>query len=161
MRIDFWHSWKLNDGALMLTLLSCVLFGGGMTLGATVIRDWFGPPWFDAHVEVPNHRVGEDPEVRYERSITRNMQGLWTVEVLKNENGGWREQCQGDGLAPYSVTERGVVQMRLSTYTGIDVEDCITEPGLYLLQTAWSMTDQEGTSPRLFWDESNIFEVTE
>jgi hypothetical protein len=161
MRLDFWHKWALDDGNLMLALIGSVMFGGGAVLGATVLANLTSPDWFDAHIEVPIHRVGEDPIISYQRTITQNMQGRWTVEVLQNRDGQWVEVCQGDGLAPYAITEAGEVTMRLSTYAGVDMAECITEPGLYRLITAWSMTRAEGNTPRIFWDESNVFEVTD
>ena len=161
MRIDFWHKWELNDGKLMGALLGATLLGIGATIGSFVIAPAFEPPWFEAHVEVPGHTLGEDPFVEYTRTIRRNMQGQWSVEVLRNDGeAGWTEVCQGSGIAPYALSEAGRIDMHLSVYAGIDPAECLSEPGLYRLITSWKMLSPDSNEPRLFWDESNVFEVS-
>ena len=161
MRLDFWHKWVLDDGNLMLALIGSVMFGMGIVIGSTVIASLTASVWFEAHVEVPDHRIGQDPMVEYERVIRRNMNGQWTVEVQRHVDGEWVEVCQGDGIAAYGVDEKQTLQMSLSRYAGVDVAECLDRPGSYRVVTAWWMLDGEGSAPNGFWDESNVFEVME
>lgn len=141
-----------------------VLLGFFVLCQAILISDYFelGPPAFEGSVSVPDHLLGQDPYVIYDRIVRDDLRGEWTVEVQWKEPGnGWVEMCQGGSTATYSLDERRTIEMPLSTYAGIVVASCIDRPGTYRLTTAWKMNEATGSKLKGFWHVSNEFQVTD
>lgn len=100
-------------------------------------------------VYVPDHLIGEDPEMVYDRTVNEAFYGRWLVRIYSIESD--LPVCSGSGSALYDEVDslRGVT---LSWYIG---KQCNLQPGQYLLRSTWSVG--EGYPP--VRNTSNVFEV--
>ena len=117
-------------------------------------------PWFEAHVSVPDFRVGENPQVTYSRVIRRNLAVLWSVEMQRRKGGSWEKICGGSGFAGYETDESKEWKMSLSRYMGDDITKCDIKPGEYRLVTLREASLQQDVSVvKRFRHVSEIFRV--
>jgi len=94
-------------------------------------------------MEVPDHRVGEDPIVTYDRTVLDNFHALWSVDYHRLQEGGEFFDvpgCEGRGADEYAPNEKSS-KMPLSKYSGVK---CDLEPGTYRLLTVWRIADDAG-----------------
>jgi len=93
--------------------------------------------WFElSRLEVPSHRVGEDPYIDFRRDIKTDLAGRWIVETqIALPNNKWLTYCRGSGDSFYSsedeLPKKGVT---LSWFRGV----CDERPGMrQRLQVSW------------------------
>ena len=108
-------------------------------------------------VFVPDHSVGADPTIIYDRTIRQNFTGMWVVEVQKEEPGAlFSPVCVGTGVTNYStdvvLPDRRVA---LSWYIG---KECNLFPGRYRLRSTWTIQMPDWPEKKSS-NTSNIFTV--
>ena len=164
MRIDFWHNWKLDDGALMSALIGAVLFGIGATIGSTILARMTAPPWFHADVIVPDHTEGSNPVIEYTVKLRENLIGDWyTFVEVKTEN-GWTTVCRTHEPVRDTYTldeDRSDRILTLQQYLAEPCQEMIAGH-TYRVQTVWDMAiyNEYGASEvRRYLDKSNEFDV--
>lgn len=147
-----------KDRTVELLVAALLFFVGGFVFSWVHRVDVATEPasaWFtvDAMV-IPDHRVGENPVIDFERTIKKSMTGRWSVETQKFNGSRWVTVCRGSGISNYSIDEDLPRPITLNWYRGA----CETEPGLYRLQTVWLFSDGTGLT-RSVQNESNDFNV--
>lgn len=110
-----------------------------------------------SEIFVPDHKVGEDPLIIYDRTIRQDFTGMWVVEVQKEEPGAlFSPVCVGTGVTNYStdvvLPERRVA---LSWYVG---KNCNLGPGRYRLRSTWTIQMPDWPEKKST-NTSNIFTV--
>jgi hypothetical protein len=105
------------------------------------------PPsdFFEVTVSVPDHAVGDDPKVVYERKVHRNMRGAWLVEIRGLHPATF--QCSGDGVSLYQEGEADI-DLSLSEFTG---KDCELPAGQFFLTARWDMTDESNRNTTIIY----------
>jgi hypothetical protein len=96
--------------------------------------------WFKVNeIYVPDHVVGSNPPVIYDRVILENFRGFFVVEVQKKlDNGLWWSACSGSGVSDYHISDA------LPANNTVDWEwfvsrPCVVPAGIYRLRVSWEM----------------------
>lgn len=131
-------------------ILACVVFGIPTAL-------WLLPAshYFEAKVEVPDFTQGDDPTVKYIRSIKRTQRMDYLVEVRSANQKGGGQFCEGSGSAIYAEDEAVALPLTLSTYVNAQ---CKLPPGLFIMETCWSY--RVAIFPKTYCARSNVFRVS-
>lgn len=95
--------------------------------------------WFKVNeVYVPDHEVGSNPPVIYDRQIIESFRGFFLVEVQRKlENGLWWSACSGSGISDYEAGE--AIPSNTVDWNWFVYRDCPVPPGIYRLRTSWEM----------------------
>jgi len=129
--------------------------------GTLAYLQWAPGGWFmTAMITVPDHRIGEDPTVHYEREILTTARRGWEVDVepiaevnkILNERTA-RKVC-GHGEALYTNTEKPALDMKLTQFLGND-RCAAKSPGGYQMQVCfdwqiWIFTKNYCTKPAYY-----------
>lgn len=119
--------------------------------------------WFVLHeVFVPDHRVGSDPEVLYDRTILSDHRGFWIAEVQRvspdGRDGVFQNACTGAGVAEYDMNE--VLSLDNSVkWSWFFGRPCVIPPGTYRVQLTRDMV-KPGWPVKQMRSWSNTFQVT-
>lgn len=92
--------------------------------------------WFTVNsIYVPDHEVGANPIMVYDRSILETHRGFWVVEAQRQEAPGvarFFNECSGSGVDNYTETdllpEEGV------SWSWFFGRPCTVPPGLYRVE---------------------------
>lgn len=114
--------------------------------------------WFQVNeIFVPDFRVGENPEMIYDRTVREDFRGFFVVEVQQQQsNGLWFAACSGSGASDYEQTD--VIPDRTVEFSWFVNRDCNINPGTYRLRVSWDMR-RVGWPTKTTVALSNIFEV--
>lgn len=96
--------------------------------------------WFKVNeVYVPDHEIGSNPPVVYDRVILEDFRGFFLVEVQKKlDNGLWWSACSGSGVSDYMVGE-SMPANNTVTWEWFVSRPCPVPAGIYRLRTSWEM----------------------
>lgn len=101
-------------------------------------------PWFDVEIVVPDHLEGEDPMVRYTRTINRALYGTWSVTLSSRQPGErFAYVCSGSGYEAYSPATSGTVSQPFDEFIG---KNCEMGPGEYRICANFDLRDRSQTS---------------
>lgn len=121
------------------------------------VTDWFEV----AEIFVPNHEVGDDPLIVYDRSINADFTAFWVVEVQRRDNQIERERffasCSGSGTNIYEQDD--YLDPERVTWTWFIGRDCVVPPGIYRLVTTWDMRVPQFDRVKRYKVLSNVFTV--
>lgn len=99
--------------------------------------------WFVlTEIFVPNHTVGSDPEILYDREILIDHRGFWVAEVQRvdpdGRDGVFQNACIGSGVADYDRDEvlSPNKSVKWSWFFG---RPCVVPPGQYRVQLTRDM----------------------
>lgn len=127
-----------------------------MLLLAPAVVTYFAPAtyMFEATLEVPDFKVGEEAKVLYTRKIKLTQKMGWGAEVraIGEVN---RQFCQGEGQSLYEVSEPAVYPMSLARFVGLPT--CSLPEGSYTLHACWF--GQILWFDKTYCTQSNIFRV--
>ena len=112
--------------------------------------------YFEASVEVPDHVQGEDPTVKYMRTIKRTQRMDFLVEVRSIDSKRGNQFCLGGGSHIYAKDEPIALPLPLSRYTGNP--ECVLPTGLYVMDTCW--TYHVLVFDKTYCARSNVFKVS-
>lgn len=92
--------------------------------------------WFVVNsIYVPDHEVGSNPVMIYDRDILKTHRGFWVVEAQRQEAPGvarFFNECSGSGVDNYdtsdSIPDDGV------TWTWFFGRPCEVPPGVYRIE---------------------------
>lgn len=113
--------------------------------------------WFSAIIRVPDHRVGDNPIVQYQRIIRKFAVLTWNVEIVRDEaEAGKQQYCVGSGVNIYAPDEAKSSPLPLAKFAG--VERCDLPSGRYVMNTCWHWS-LWGIYPKAFCTQSNRFIV--
>jgi hypothetical protein len=156
LRVDWWRA-RLTELAVAIVLAIGIIYFS--TLAVQSYRATVPPnAWIAiSEVFVPDHTVGEDPLIIYDRTVRQDFTGAWVVEVQKEEPGAlFSPICVGMGVTNYStdviLPDRRVA---LSWYIG---KDCKLQPGRYRLRSTWTIQMPDWPEKKST-NTSNIFTV--
>lgn len=124
------------------------------------------PPteWFEVfEIYVPDHEVGSNPIVGYDREIKVNFDGFWIAEVqqrnlLKGSETGFFAACSGSGTNHYETTD--YLDPDLVTWEWFLGRPCVVPPGTYRIVVTYDMRRPGDTRVKRYRVLSNVFEVT-
>lgn len=119
------------------------------------------PPtaWFAVHeIFVPDHTMGSNPLVIYDRTIRQDFVAFWIVEVQRvTDDGLFAHVCSGWGQSAYEQGE--IIQEDRVTWEWLIGRPCVVEPGEYRLRVSWTMK-RPGWPEKELVTTSNLFRVT-
>lgn len=136
-----WFEWtktRLGEAALAVFIVFLVIqFKGQMDLRAKQAIP--ASAWFEVNeIFVPDHRVGENPEILYDRTIREDFRGFFVAEVQRMEDSGlWFAACSGSGASDYDTSD--VIPNRTVTWEWFLNRECAVDPGVYRLRVSWEM----------------------
>lgn len=116
--------------------------------------------WFVVNqLYVPDFKIGEDPNITYDRQIKEPFLGFWVVEVERQIEGGrFMLECSGSGVSDYQVSDYIPDNaVTLEWFVGKKCAELVEGP--HRIRASWRMKRDD-------WPEksvvaySNIFEVT-
>lgn len=122
------------------------VFGAVVACSIVLLSDAVTHAWYESYpddawmkiskVAVPDHAVGSDPLVTYDRFVTSAtvFSADWVVEAKRAENNRQVGGCYGSGTSTYEPEEAAVSDWRLSEYVG---NPCALSVGCYHLLTKW------------------------
>lgn len=95
--------------------------------------------WFRVNqVHVPDHVMGSNPPVIYDRRVVEGFRGFYVVEVQRQlDNGLWWSSCSGSGVADYEPGE--AIPNNTVSWEWYISRPCAVPPGVYRLRTSWEM----------------------
>lgn len=113
-----------------------------------------------SNVYVPDHKVGSDPVLTYDRTILEGFTGFWIVEVQrKTPEGLFSLECSGSGVNDYEPVDYiPNNQVTFEWFVGSRCKDIPT--GEYRLRSSWTLK-RHGWPEKSMVIYSNIFRVTE
>lgn len=96
----------------------------------------------------------DEPTVFFERTLRKDLEGTWTVNVINKITG--KTACTGTGNALYLQSEKKSFIYSLARF--INVVDCRLMPNeTYILDANWFMVDAATGLTKPLWAESNEF----
>lgn len=115
--------------------------------------------WFEINeIYIPDFRVGEDPQIIYDRSILEWFLGFWIVDVQRKQaNGMWATICTGNGTSEYEPSE--VIENNRVTLEWFLGRPCPLSVGTYRLKSTWSLS-RPGWQPKTVFHTSNEFTIS-
>lgn len=118
--------------------------------------------WFEVtEVFVPDHEVGADPLVVYDRYIKRDFTAFWVVEVQRRDGQLDQERffasCSGSGTNQYETTD--YLEPSDVTWTWFIGRECHVRPGSYRLVVTYDMRVPEFDRVKRYKVLSNVFQV--
>lgn len=115
--------------------------------------------WFEVHeIYVPDHEVGSNPLLKYDRTIHESFTGFWIVEVqLVRPDGLFTNVCSGDGVNDYDLDE--ILENDEVTWEWMLDRPCAVPDGQYRLRASYVMTRPDWPEKRVM-AYSNVFRVT-
>lgn len=149
-------TYQKNAGLLSIAGALALLFAiwSAILDQAETIDDWF---IVDA-LMIEDYRLGEDPIIKFDRTILKQLSGQWSVETQQKQGERWVTVCRGFGLSHYSPDEalppNGVT---LNWFR----DKCEDNPGLHRLQVVWQFTDPETGDTKARIVETDSFTVLE
>lgn len=134
--------------AIAGALLLLVAFVGIALERKETVDDWFTVN----ALSIPDHLLNTDPIIVFDRTISRNLSGLWTVETQTQTGPRWITICRGAGLSHYSPDESLPAS---GVSLGWFRDQCTPAVGVHRLQVVWRFTDPDtgDTKTRIFETE--------
>ena len=116
--------------------------------------------WFIVNdVFVPDHPVGSNPSIIYDRVIRQPFTGYWVVEVQRVDvDGLFRPVCSGAGISYYEPDES--LDPSIVTWEWMIGRPCRVKPGAYRLRISYKM-EKSGWPTKETFVSSNTFLVTD
>lgn len=108
-------------------------------------------------LRIPDHEVGDNPQIKYQRNILQPFRGFWVAEIQKRSGSGVETICYGPGAANYDPNDRLPDDLRLEW---IMAKDCNVPAGEYRIEVGWDII-AEGYPLKQLSYFSNWFTVTE
>ena len=120
--------------------------------------------WFVLNeLYVPDHKVGDDPLLVYDREILSDHKGFWIAEVQLVDAGGsdglFQNICTGSGVNDYNMNETLGPDSEVH-WTWFFGRPCVVPPGRYRIMLTRDMTKPDWPVKR-HRDISNVFVVSE
>lgn len=117
--------------------------------------------WFVVNdIYIPDHEVGSNPLLIYDRTVIEPHRGFWVVEAQRQTVPGearFFNECSGSGVDNYDmvdlIPEEGV---RWDWFFG---RDCTVPPGTYRVEMTKDMVKPGYTSKTMLPEYSNTFTV--
>ncbi len=98
--------------------------------------------WIVNDIYVPDHEVGSNPDMIYDREILVAHRGFWVAEVQRQDPNQWKgvffAACTGSGVNDYDVDE-GIPNDTVS-WEWFFGRPCAVPPGTYRIQLTKDMT---------------------
>jgi hypothetical protein len=107
-------------------------------------------------IAVPDHIVGTNPEIIYDRSVNKSFSGRYTVEVQEAGTLQALTKCTGSEEANYTP-EKQLPEGGATLFWFIGKE-CLIPPGSYRLEACWEVR-REKASTIHYCRASAIFNV--
>jgi hypothetical protein len=152
----FWRTRLLELAVAVVLTIGVIYFSNTFTIQYR--KSVVPSAWFVVNeLFVPDHRVGENPDMLYDRLVRQPFTGFRVVEVQREEPGGlFSATCQGSGLSTYDTDDFNFAnKVKWNWFVG---DDCRVEPGRYRLRVRWTIR-AEGWPEKQVVSTSNIFEV--
>lgn len=152
-----WVFYRAAELMIALTIVAATLYivdnvrqRSRMSVAAST---WFTVP----DIFVPDHNVGENPEIRYERSIKEPFQGFWVVEVQRQEGDAFVLECSGSGVNDYEPAD--YIPNDMVRWSWFIAKSCLeVPPGKYRLRASWVLR-RDGWPEKTVVKYSNLFTV--
>lgn len=115
--------------------------------------------WFQLNeIFIPDHRVGENPDMIYDRTVLENFRGFFVAELQRQQPDGlWFAACSGSGASDYETTD--VIPDRTTTFFWFLNRECVVAPGTYRVRVSWDMKRVDWPTKNLV-AISNLFQIT-
>lgn len=124
-------------------------------------RDVQPTEWFTVNdIYVPDHEVGDNPGMIYDRTIGEDHRGFWVAEAQKqvpSETTVFFNECTGSGVADYETSD--VIPGDTVTWEWFFGKPCQVPPGTYRIQLTRDMTKPDWPVKRGKPAYSNVFRV--
>ena len=119
--------------------------------------------WFEvSEIFVPDHRVGDNPEIVYDREIRVGHRGFWVVEVQKvspgDRAGVFQTACTGSGVNDYDLDD--VLVDDTVSWSWFLGRPCRVAEGTYRIQLTRDMMIPDWPVKKTK-DWSNTFKVSD
>lgn len=118
--------------------------------------------WFELHeIYVPDHTVGSNPKMIYDRSILIGHRGFWVAEAQKVDPDGreglFQNACTGSGVSDYDLDDALGPDNEVD-WNWFFGRPCVIPPGTYRIQLTRDMT-KPGYPAKQDRGYSNTFHV--
>lgn len=133
------QSMEIGDKAFGWTVLAAFLVFLAHRPVLQAVDDLTTPqPWFEVSFTIPDHKIGEVPDVQYRRSIQRALRGHWSVRIF-SPPAARPYLCAGSGYAYYQPEISGTITMSLHDFIG---SRCRPNAGTYTACSLYELTDK-------------------
>jgi hypothetical protein len=115
--------------------------------------------WFKVNeVFVPDHTVGQNPPVIYDRMVFEGFRGFKLAEVQRRDIDGLMfTECSGAEINEYAVED--VIPEKTVSFDWLVGRPCAVGPGTYRLRISYDLR-RDGWPPKQLSVLSNVFTVT-
>lgn len=112
---------------------------------------------------VPDHFVGQDPIIIYDRNIKKPFVARWTVEFQKVQGSKFVTVCNTKEHRSNYDPEDYLPDKGVTLYDWYTEGDCtqkvkVSGPGEYRIDTVWVLQLEDGKKPQVE-KKSNIFKI--
>jgi len=113
--------------------------------------------WFEiSELFVPDHGVGSNPDMIYDRQVKVPFRGFWIAEVQRRESKGFSTECTGSGVKEYSP--EGFTSNRPVKWDTFLGRPCPLSPGTYRIVVSYDLF-RAGFPVKRYSHKSNKFTV--
>jgi len=118
--------------------------------------------WFEVtELFVPDHEVGGNPLLAYDREIRKPFRGYWVAEIKSrdshNSEGRFFTACTGNGQSDYGADD--MLDPAKVTWEWFLGRPCDVPPGIYRMEVTWDMKVPEFDRVKRYTVLSNPFTV--
>lgn len=158
-----WRWWMTRMGEIVIALalfyitVSLMEYRDAVSKADVPASDWF----VLEEIYVPDHEVGSNPSMVYDRDILVDHRGFWVAEAQRinpdGQNGVFRNACSGSGVDDYDKDEVLGKDDAVS-WEWFFGRPCTIPPGTYRIQLTRDMT-KPGYPVKQMRGWSNTFHV--
>lgn len=131
-------------------------------------RDRFGSiaptEWMEVtELFVPDHEVGSNPLLAYDRIVKENFRGYWVAEIKSRDSyvsdGRFFTACSGNGASDYDTED--LIDPAKTSWEWFVGRPCKIPPGVYRIEVTWDMKVPGFDQAKRYTVLSNPFRVWE
>lgn len=152
-----WWKLRIVETVIAVFVASCLI----VVAGVVADRQRTAVPaaaWLRVNeIYVPDHPVGSNPAMIYDRIVGDEFEGFWIVEVQRQTYTGlWTTTCSGSGVSNYSPGK--IIENNTVSWEWFVGDACPVPTGHYRLRATYTLSKFGWPAKRVF-ALSNEFRV--
>lgn len=154
-----WWRFRVTELAVALVILTSAIYLSDY-IQQRQRADVPAANWFTVNdIFIPDHKLGSNPAVTYDRTIKEPFRGFWVIELERFlADGRTVLECSGSGVNDYEIADY-IPENSVSFEWFIGRRCDAIPPGKYRIRGSWKMKRDEWPDKQII-KYSNVFEIT-